>query len=195
MFPSILLLAASAVGINYGWEPLPDGGVKYIVQFKLDELEEARNSGKDIESDIPSTVVDVRSISIRLGTSQLPRENPPAKTDLQFPAPNQEIRKPDSAAPANLDAKPGNSALPPPLLQSPQGKPLAAQASFNEPAEKSKTAPDSKSAAASLAIGELAKPWPLIGMLLLLFTSLSGNFYLVWIFAELRKRYRALLVK
>ena len=45
------------------------------------------------------------------------------------------------------------------------------------------------------AIGELAKPWPLIGTLLLLFTSLSGNFYLVWIFAELRKRYRALLVK
>ncbi len=184
MFPGILLLAASAVGINYGYEPLPEGGMKYIIQFHLDELEEAQKVGKDLESDIPSQVGDVRSISIRLGTGPIPRENAPSKADSNFPASKQESRKPETAA------------MPPPLLQSPQGKPLATQTSFNEPAMKVKTTPETNSATASLSLaGELSRPWPLIGILLLLFTSLGGNCYLIWIFAELRKRHRTLLVK
>ena len=68
MLPIILLLTASAVGINYGWEPLPEGGMKYIVQFKPETLIEAQKAGFDLESNIPSNVGDVRALAFRSGT-------------------------------------------------------------------------------------------------------------------------------
>ncbi|MCC6126604.1 MAG: hypothetical protein IT426_16710 [Pirellulales bacterium] len=185
MLPGILLVAALTLGIEYGWEPLPEGGMKYIVQFDPAALEEARQADIELESNVPSDVGDVRSISIRLGTGQLPRKSSPPKSELEFPASERERTKSAGTAQADLAAKPQ-------LMLSPQGKPLATQAGFNEPKEESKTVKESKAAAPPSA-PELAKPWPLIGALILLFASLGGNVYLLWIFAELRKRHRALL--
>jgi len=183
MLPSILILAASAVGINYGWEPLPEGGMKYIVQFEPETLIEAQKAGFDLESNIPSNVGDVRTIAVRLGTGPLPHKFPPLEPNLQFPSPNQERRKPNGTAKEDQNAKPQ------PLLQSPQGKPLAT------PAEASKTSKESKAASPTAPL-ESAKPWlPLYAVSIALIASLAGNFYLLWIYAELRKRYRALLVK
>ena len=169
-------------------------GTKYILQFKLEELVEAQKSGVPIESDIPSTVGDVRSISIRLGTGQLPQQDLPVKSELKFPTSDQENRKPETSAQTGPNAKQRNSSSQP-LLQSGQGKPLTAQTGNNEPAEASKTAQESKSAAAPAIIGELTKPWTLVWVSIILFASLAANIYMLWIYAELRKRYRTLLVK
>jgi hypothetical protein len=167
MFPSILILAVSAVGVTYGYEPLPEGGMKYIVQFEPEALAEAERQGLPIESYIPAKVSDVRAISIRLGAGPLPREDAPAQTDRH----------------SGTDDGP-------PLLQSAQGKPLASPTSFNGSKE---TAKGGKEAAAPTTADALAKPWPLIGVSIAFFASLGGNFYLGWIYAELRKRYRTLL--
>ena len=199
MFSSILLLAASAVGSNYGWEPLPEGGMKYIFQFDLKELEDAQKAGAELGSEIPSKVGDVRAISIRLGSGPLPQIDAPLNKDLKFPpadSANREKLTPDRAAQVGRDAKPQNSAGPPPLLNNPSAKLLASQAGYNEPAEPSKASKESKTAAIAPPAGEPAKPWwPLTGVSLALRASLGGNAYLLWIFAELRKRYRAVLAK
>jgi hypothetical protein len=196
MFSSLLLLAASAVGVNYGWEPLPEGGMKYIVQFEPDALVEAQKAGVPLDSDIPSHLSNVRSISIRLGTGPVPQENPVAKTEVKSSAPIAESQKPESSPP-DFPAKPQNSTTAPPLLQNPQGNLLTVQkADFTEPAEASKTGKEPIASATSSSAGEPTKPWFLFTFVsILLFASLGGNVYLLWIFAELRKRYRALLVK
>jgi hypothetical protein len=109
--------------------------------------------------------------------------DPPPKSDLKFPSPGQ----------GESSAKSQN-AIAPPLLQSPQGKPLATQASFNEQSEASKNSKEANTKTANSSAGELAKPMPLICVSIFLFLSLAGNFYLFWIYAELRKRFRAMLV-
>jgi hypothetical protein len=149
MLPSILLLAASAVGITTGWEPLPGGGMKYIIQLEPEALE-AHKTGEDLESDIDSRIHDIRSVSIRLGTGEVRRVYPPPGKDEQKP----EI----SAKPQSLPKDPKATSTPP-------------------------------------ATGEPAKPIWLIVVSLLLSVSLGGNVYLLWIHAELRKRYRATLAK
>jgi hypothetical protein len=186
MFASILLLVASVIGHNYGWEPLPDGGVVYVFQFAPEELATAQEAGVPLESEI-RTNLDVRSIKIQTGTGPLPRIDPPLKSEKKS--------KPDVPMPTNSDAKSPNSDLPAPLLQSAEGKPLATPASFNEQTDSSKTAKEPTTNAVSSPASELVKPWPLICALLLLFISLAGNIYLLWIFADLRKRYRAQLAR
>lgn len=188
MFSGVLLVAALTAGIEYGWEPLPEGGTKYIVQFDPAALEEANRAGVELESNIPSQVGDVRSIAIRLGSGQLPRANPPAKAELAVPGAERENPKTEGTGQADR-AKPQ-------LMQSTQGKLLATQTGYDEPKEtkeEPKNDPESKTDAAPSGGGELSKPWPLIGALLLLFASLGGNGYLLWIYAELRKRHRAVL--
>jgi len=199
MFSSILLLAASAVGSNYGWEPLTEGGMKYIFQFELKELEEAQKAGAELGSEIPSKVGDVRAISIRLGSGPLPQTDAPLNKELKFPpadSANRDRSAPDRAAQVGRDAKTQNIPWPPPLLNNPSAKPLASQAGYSEPADTPKASKESKTAATPPAAGEPGKPWlPLTGVSLALCASLGGNAYLLWIFAELRKRYRAALVK
>jgi hypothetical protein len=145
MLPSILLLAASAVGISTGWEPLPDGGMKYIIQLEPEALE-AHRAGEDLESDVDSRVRDIRSVVIRLGQGEVRRE---------LPLPGKE-EKPAPAKPLDVPKEPSSTS------------PLAA---------------------------ETGKPYALIVVSLLLALSLGGNFYLLWIHGELRKRYRATLAK
>lgn len=186
MFPSILLIAASVIGHNYGWEPLPDGGVIYTFQFTPDELAAAQDAGELLKSEIPSNL-DVRSIAIRFGTGPLPRIDPLPKSEKKS--------KPGVSTPESPNDKSQNTTIPPPLLQSAQGKPLATQTSFNEQNDSPKTAKEPATKAVNSPASELTKPWPLICALLVLFISLAGNIYLLWIFADLRKRYRAQLAR
>jgi hypothetical protein len=160
MIPCFLLLAASAVGFDYGWESLPDGGSMYIVQFDPAVLEEAQIVGLPLQSDIPAEIKDIRTISIRLGTEPLPKKSPPMKSE------------------ADLSQK-----SPPPMLLSPQSN------NVKPPSSKETKPLESTSAA------ESPKPWWLIGISIFLCASLGGNFYLLWIFATLRKRYLAQLVR
>jgi hypothetical protein len=193
MFPAILFLAASALAIDYGWEPLGEGGMKYIVQIDPDALRRAAQEGLPLESDIPNEAGEIRAISIRMGSGPLPRTNPPKADERYAPAGRQSM-KPNNTGPSNSNAEP-NANLPSPILQTAQGEPLPIPAEKKkEPSQESKAAIESKTAPPASTAGEPAKPYlPLIFVSLALFTSLGGNFYLVWIFAELRKRHRALL--
>jgi hypothetical protein len=83
------------------------------------------------------------------------------------------------------------------LIPDPAVKPLTARsAAFNEPADgaaKSEATSQNRSEGKK---EEPARPWmPLILVSLVLFASLGGNAYLTWIFADLRRRYRASLSK
>jgi hypothetical protein len=71
----------------------------------------------------------------------------------------------------------------PPMLLSPQGN------NIEQPQAKATKPVESTSAAKS------PKPWWLISISIFLCASLGGNFYLLWIFAALRKRYLAQLVR
>jgi hypothetical protein len=68
-----LLLAASALGVDYGWRPLEEGGLEYIIQIEP-EVFASLEKGGDILSEIHPEAQDVRRFRIRIGRGPLPRE-------------------------------------------------------------------------------------------------------------------------
>jgi hypothetical protein len=181
MIAAILFLAAATVGIDCGWQPLPDGGMKYIIQLEPDDLDLLR-SGQKLESDIPASVKDVRGYQILVGKEKLIRLMPPSVsiTETQKPA----------LGPAFSDAAgklPGSTA---------QGKESLDQGAAREAGARNIPAatvepplhsPDPPTAAPN-------KPWlPLTLISLLSFSLLAALIYLSWIHLELRARYRKLL--
>lgn len=72
-----LLLAALALGVDYGWQPTNDGQLEYIVQIEPVTLIALRE-GQEIISQIDPQVRYVRRFRIRVGTDMVPRRgNPP----------------------------------------------------------------------------------------------------------------------
>ena len=175
MCGNVLCIAAVVLGIEAGWQPLPEGGVRYLIQIEPGVIETLR-SGEPIESDIPPQVKDVRGYRISVGTEQLPRELPPA-AEPQFSSPSEP------------------NTLPP----DPISKPLVEPATLLAPAEAAEQSEASAQPAwqpnsAALQQQEPPKPWlPLTLALLMLFASLGGNAYLLWIASDFRRRYRTLL--
>jgi hypothetical protein len=196
MFAHVLWFSTVIIGANVGWQPLPEGGMEYIIQLDPQTLE-ALKAGASIQSDIPPSAGEVRSYKIVLGTEKLPRISPPATSIESQPAKTADrTQSPSSNLTETLS--PGQkSAFPRTLLPDPTGKPLTARSTaFDEPAgssTKSETTVQNQSEAKK---EEPAKPWmPLILVSLGLFASLGGNVYLTWIFADLRRRYRTLSSK
>ncbi|MGA2060777.1 MAG: hypothetical protein ABSG67_09880 [Thermoguttaceae bacterium] len=177
--------------------------MEYIIQLDPQSLETLK-AGEPIESDIPPGAGDVRSIKFFLGTEKPPRISPPSKSIQSPPVSTAEgARMPTSNLPEIQDgaavklpkqqaATPGQT-TPRTLIPDPAVKPLTA---LNEPADgiaKSEATSQNRSEGKK---EEPAKPWmPLILVSLGLFASLGGNAYLAWIFADLRRRYRAALAK
>lgn len=159
MYAHVLWFSTIILGINVGWQPLPEGGMEYIIQLDPQTLE-ALKSGEPIQSDIPPGAGDVRSYKIVIGTEQLPRTSPFPRTLL-----------PDQS----------------------EKRLTANSAAFVEPAEGSTKSPSTPQNRSDEKKEEPARPWtPLILVSLSLFASLGCNVYLTWIFADLRRRYRAL---
>ena len=71
----MICVAAATLGIEVGWQRLPEGGTEYIIQLDPQTLETLR-SGKPLHSDIPPAAGEVRSYRIIMGTQKLPRETP-----------------------------------------------------------------------------------------------------------------------
>jgi hypothetical protein len=181
MFAQVLWFSTVILGINVGWQPLPEGGMEYIIQLDSATLESLK-AGQPIQSDIRPEIGDIRSYRIILGTDQLPRINPPAPSEN-----NSQNAITPSSPPSENSSPAQKEPSPRKLSPEPSVKPLTAQsAAFVESTEK-----------ASKAINdEPAKPWmPLILVSLCLFASLGGNLFLVWIFADLRRRFQASLSK
>jgi hypothetical protein len=74
----IACIAAVLLGVQAGWQPLPQGGVEYLIQIEP-QLLETLKSGQPIQSDVPSYVKDVRTFRVTVGTATLPRQLPAAQ--------------------------------------------------------------------------------------------------------------------
>ncbi len=208
------LLVATLLGaearreIEVGWQPLPDGGLQYLIQIDPQMVEILR-AGFAAESDIHPNVKDVRSFRISIGTGRLPRQDPPLRSAGPLPT---TAARPGGFTPA--ESGPGEK-LPWSL---PGGRPTSAPAeapaklppnldSKPVPGKRPESpAPFGKANAATFeqAIGDKGvekadeppspRPWTALTLTLAgLFGSLGGNVYLGWLFLETRRRYHALL--
>jgi hypothetical protein len=178
MYAIMLCVAASAVGIDAGWQRMPDGGgMEYIIQLDPQSLETLR-SGEVIQSDVPPSAGDVRSYRIIVGTKQLPHETPPAPEPKAAEPKNPEQHAPTPAAPQTLAANPGGK----PLGGSAASFEVLSDAAGNPSLKVPMEAPPEKP----------SKPWlPLTFTLFGLFASLGANVYLVWIAWDSRRQYLA----
>lgn len=75
-----LLLATSALGIDYGWEPVAGGGIRYIIRIEPERLESLKD-GYDISSDLPPNIQVMRSYRITSEEGPLPHQGevPPVR--------------------------------------------------------------------------------------------------------------------
>jgi hypothetical protein len=80
----IFCLSAVAMGVDYGWQPVAGGGIEYIIQIEPALLDSLKD-GRDVFSDLPSSVSNVRRYRITVGSGRLPHhgEPPPASAVVQ----------------------------------------------------------------------------------------------------------------
>jgi hypothetical protein len=209
MFAHVLCFCTAVVGIDVGWQPLQEGGMEYSIQLDPQSLETLK-AGEPIESDIPPGAGDVRSIKFFFGTEKPRRISPPAKSNQSPPVstaggarmPNSNLPEIQDSSAVKLPNQQGatpdqTTPFPRTLKPDPAVKPLTARsAAFVEPAEGTAKSEATSQNRSEEKKEEPAKPWmPLILVSLGLFASLGGNAYLTWIFADLRRRYRATLAK
>jgi hypothetical protein len=182
MHALMICLATATMGIDVGWQRLPEGGMEYIIQLDPQTLETLR-AGQVIQSDIPPNAGEIRSYRIVVGAKKLPRETPPP---VASPIPKLMEPKPIEPNEARLTAP---YALPP----NPGVKRLAEQpAHFMEPPSTAAAAKPQPKPTSETQSEQPQKPWlPLTFTLLGLFASLGANVFLGWIAWESRQRYRA----
>jgi hypothetical protein len=87
MNAALIFVAASVIGIDVGWEPLPDGGHEYIIQIQPQMLQRLRDGDNDLISELPSGL-DIRRYRITVGTAKLPQQ--PSPSELRRPYRNQQ---------------------------------------------------------------------------------------------------------
>ncbi len=97
----LAIVAAAALGIDVGWQPLDDGGFEYIIQLEPQTLESLRD-GQDLSSQVPPFLQGVRTYRITVGNSPLPHEGEPP---------------PATANTAAVAKVPATGAAPPPTYQ------------------------------------------------------------------------------
>ena len=204
MCGTAICAAVLVLGIDVGWQPLPDGGVEYIIQIEPEMLDTLRR-GEDLGSDIPSNL-DVRSYRITVGTGKLPRKGHDQSTGTRTGA--KESKTKDLTARMFADPFFGSSAssrspsdsflfrTPGKLAPAPDSKPLGGrQVTFEEPAAEQKPTQTQPPGNTSPTQAPDKPWWPLTLALATLFGSLGGNVYLGWITWDTRSRYRVLLTK
>ena len=183
MHALMLCIATAAVGIDVGWQRMPEGGMEYIIQFEPQDLEALRD-GQTIQSDIPPAAGDVRSYRMVVDSKPLPRD----KAATAAPQAPPKAAESDSASR-------NESPLTPPheLLPDPAGKPLSgcAAVSLEQQDATVATQPQSETTQDEPS-EETARPWlPLTLTLFGLFTSVGVNFFLGWVAWDFHRRYRA----
>lgn len=167
MHTLLLCLATVTVGIEVGWQEMPEGGMEYIIQLDPQTLE-SLTAGQAIQSDIHPKAGEIRSYRILVGKQPLPRETPP------------EPEESSSAAPKTLPS--GSAGKPFPGQTMAYEKP---DQSVQQGQRSSKTPPKSQP-------DQPAKPWlPLTFTLLGLFASIGLNMFLGWIAWDSRQRFLA----
>ena len=75
MCGAMLCVAAVALGTDVGWQPLPEGGMEYVIQLDPQTIDLLR-TGVDIPSDIPANLKNLRRLRITSGNALLARKMP-----------------------------------------------------------------------------------------------------------------------
>jgi hypothetical protein len=200
-----------------GYQPLPEGGSEYIVHIEPGTLQ-SLVPGEELKSYLPLDARDVHPSRIRVVISnEKPPQKLPAKpatpagdTAKQVPtagssgpaASGPVVVPPPSGKPLAAPMPPfmsggskSSTTIPGPLLPDPNTRRIDSRpAGFDDAphqAPKLETAP----AASDISKpAEKEKPWLWLWLAILgLCASLSGNFYLGWIFSDARTQYRRLL--
>jgi hypothetical protein len=108
MSPLLVLIATAtaAVGIEVGWEPLPDGGHEYSIQLEPDLCDLLRRGTDEITSEVPPNI-NVRRYRMFVGTGKLPKIDGPAQPPgaPEFP-PEPPAHKPAASTPATGQLEP-----------------------------------------------------------------------------------------
>ncbi len=205
MSPFLVLVAAAALGIEVGWEPLPRGGHEYTIQLEPQLLDVLKKGKEDIVSEVPPHL-NVRRYRITVGTGKLARDAgrpeaiaAPAHPESQPLEPGQDSGA-FSPTPADLtggaapDVMPATGVDP---RDAPARLPDAREAATpvnHRAAEAVET--EKPSLPPGSAVVEAGRPWlAFLAALVLLCCSLGANVYLGWIAWEARSRYRDALSK
>jgi hypothetical protein len=201
-------LAAVTMGVEVGWQRLPDGGVEYVIQIEPEMLELLKE-GEDYASDIPRGLRDVRSYRITVGTGPLPREGGlERELDDQrgrpsLPPAGSEVERSAERPAAGSGGSPFGPASPSePQTITPPGdvKPMPnlrekAAVYFEPSAIEPSTSPTEEHAREPQKT-EPPRPWTaLVLAWALSFGTTGGMLYAGWIAWEYRRRYRGLLEK
>ncbi len=171
----MICVATAIIGIDFGWEKLPDGGYEYIIQIEphlLEELREGRRLGSVVD---PQVRAHVRSYRIVCGEEPVPRDIvPPELTTPQGDTePTPETPDESSHSPSDSHPEPGGSL---PSLENGTGVGIETNG--------------------NLEGMEPEKPW----LLFWLAWGVAAGFfwafvYLLLIHAGTRRRYRALIAE
>ena len=176
----LLAVAVATMGSDsFGWQPLPGGGLEYIIQIGPHIIDRLKD-GVDITSDVPANVKNIRSCRFTVGSGELPKiDEPPVLVgheDQRLP-----FSPPDDAPlrlPWKEDAEDGVKQTV--LLEDPEPTPASPQ--VPEPATK----PDDS---------EPAPPWLLATLSIGLMGTSAGMIFTGWTAWDYRGRYRRVLEK
>ena len=214
MSPFFVLVAAAALGIEVGWEPLPQGGHEYTIQIEPQLLDVLKKGEEEIVCEVHPHL-NVRRYRITIGSGKLARHAGPAQTVAE-PAQNYVTSPPKNASvddrlqdaqqdrylsdrsdptpsagqdpTAATDAS--DSGIPARLLDS-ENAATPVNHHAPEAVKTKKSAPPDQGATV-----EPAPPWPaFLVVLVLLCCSLGVNLYLGWVAWGARNRYRDALSK
>ena len=184
-------VAASVVGVDAGWQPVPEGGVEYIIQINPESLP-LMKPGFYFTSEVPPEVRDIRRYRITVGSAKLPQQLPPPPKVEPAPPPTTSF-PPEPTVSRPL---PDLARWPAPPADTPHILPTTLEAEPIPPAAKGPAPASPSPVATQAALPAESKPWlPFILSLLFLFASLGANFYLGWMLFEQRTRYRSLLTE
>jgi hypothetical protein len=210
MTPLMVLIATAAVGIEVGWQPLPEGGHEYTIQIEPQLLRTLETH--DITSEVPPQL-NVRRYRITLGSGKLSRIDGAPTQSLEQPqeqptlAAGQEnpIESPSpDAADESREPKEHPNALtvePEPSTDHPTAAGAHIPANFTESPRHAKqlenkpvgfdSEPQGRSAEKPTLSADPSRPWlPFLIAAVLLSCSLGANIYLGWIAWDARSRYR-----
>jgi len=139
----IVLVAASALGIEVGWEPLPGGGHEYTLQLEPQLLKVLEGGQEEIFSEVPAGV-EVRRYRIVVGVGKLRRDYGPLAAEIEQPpaaiaTPQASAFNPSPAGAAEHSASPAADPYPP--VTEPLSSPAAGLQAV-PPAAEAATAPD-----------------------------------------------------
>lgn len=209
MTPLMVLVAAAALGIDAGWQPLADGGHEYTIQIEP-SIVGMLERGSDLVSEVPPQV-NVRRFRVTIGSGALARIDgePPASAAQPADAARGDSTERAAAAhpalpggdepPAGPSSPVDEAALSGPTVpakfsdQGSDAQPLGERPAGYEgqqqvhAAEKPQLEPGPADA---------GQPWlPLLIAAVLLCCSLGTNFYLAWVAWDARARYRSAVSK